>query len=206
MRSKLKKIRITSPKRIYSFLVFLCTITASAQQNEVPLRISGSVKVLVGIEVIIPEQATLILSPSGSVAISDSLGHYNFDGLNPGQYNLKVHGFGYNPLDTLVKLENKSVVGLDLLIVAECGVNEEIAIRDIKKGNPRLLLVGSIAPVVYPDQHLFEKKYKVHYHDYGDIAPASECIVQYNKRIFTYLDKKYGRKWRKEVRKDVIGL
>ena len=55
-------------------------------------------------------------------------------------------------------------------------------------------------------QDKFEKKYNIEYYDFGCTPPNEECVIQYNKTIFANLDKKYGRKWRKEVRKDVIGL
>jgi hypothetical protein len=41
---------------------------------------------------------------------------------------------------------------LDLLIIAECEINKDIAQRDIDKNKPRLLLSGGIAPVIYSEQ------------------------------------------------------
>ena len=118
---------------------------------------------------------------------------------------MQVIGFGYQRLDTLVTLEEKSIKDLNLLVTTDCEVNREIAERDIKRKRPKLLLVGSIAPVIYPDQHKFEK-YNVQYYDFGCVTPANECINQYNERIFQFLDDKFGKKWRKGIRQDVIGL
>lgn len=197
-----------SKSKDFKFLTILTllSLNLNAQNNENNLRISGSLKLLVGLEILTPEKATLQIKPTYKVSISDSLGNFHFENLKPGKYNLQVIGFGYQNLDTLVTLENESLEDLNLLIVANCEVNREIAERDIKKKKPKLLLVGSIAPVVYPDQYKFEKKFKIEYYDFGCVTPANECIIQYNERIFEYLDEKYGKSWRKEVRTDVIGF
>ena len=39
-----------------------------------------------------------------------------------------------------------------------------------------------------------------------DETTREECKKIYNRVVFDYLDKKFGDKWRKEVRKDVVGL
>ncbi|AKD03681.1 hypothetical protein PKOR_11765 [Pontibacter korlensis] len=67
-------------------------------------------------------------------------------------------------------------------------------------------MVGSIAPVIYKNQHRFERKYKVQYFDFGCTPPAYECIEECNKTVFNYLDSKYGGKWRREVRPNVMFL
>ncbi|MBN2637571.1 MAG: carboxypeptidase regulatory-like domain-containing protein, partial [Bacteroidales bacterium] len=191
-----------------TFLVVLvfAGLSLNAQTSKNNLRISGSLKLLVGLELITPEEAVLEIAQTHFVTTSDSLGNFHFNNLKPGIYNLKVIGFGYQPLDTIIKLENKSIDNLKLLIISDCGINKEIAERDIREHRPRLLLVGGIAPVIYRDENKFEKEYKVKYYDFGCNAPANECIIQYNEQIFKYLDKKYGKSWRKKVRQDVVGL
>ena len=67
-------------------------------------------------------------------------------------------------------------------------------------------MAGGIAPVVYIHQNKFEKEFNIVYHEFGCVAPNHDCILKYNQVIFKYLDTKYGKRWRKEVRKDVIGL
>ncbi len=193
--------------RLYCLvLMFIIGINLRAQNNNDTLEISGNLKLLVGLEIVIPSEVTLQIMPTYKVVISDSLGKFNFDNLKSGKYNLKVMGLGYQNVDTLISLENKSIQDINLLLIADCEVNKEIAEQDIRKKKPKLLLVGSIAPVIYPDQNKFEKKYKIEYYDFGCVSPANECILQYNERIFEYMDEKYGKSWRKEVRKDVIGF
>jgi len=81
-----------------------------------------------------------------------------------------------------------------------------IADQDIAKNKINLLIVGGIAPAVYPSDQTFEEKYQVTYYDYGDLAAKGECMFNYNSKVFDYLTEKYGKTWRKEVRKDVYGL
>ena len=49
----------------------------------------------------------------------------------------------------------------------------------------------------------FERKYKIDYFDFGCTPAPSDCIKEYNEKVFELLDKKYGKEWRKNVRKDV---
>nr|WP_320023221.1 hypothetical protein [uncultured Draconibacterium sp.] len=200
------KILTHSIRTICLFVLTLLGLNLNAQNNENSLRISGNLKLLVGLELISPKEATLVIKQTHTIAQYDCFGNFCFDNLRPGNYNLNVIGFTNQPLDTLIKLENKSIENLNLLVIADCEINKEIAERDIQNDKPRLLLVGGIAPTVYQDQNKFEKKYNIQYFDFGDVTPAHECIVQYNERVFKYLDKKYGKSWKKEVRTDVIGF
>ncbi len=188
-------------------LIILCLSTSgiSYSQSSDYFSISGKIKLLAGFELTAPTEAYVTIKSANKFIIADSLGNYKIDSLRTGNYIIEVYGFGYQKTDTTINV-SKSIRDLDLLIVAECEINKDIAQRDIDKNKPRLLLSGGIAPVIYLDQDKFEKKYGVKYFDYGCVIPSYECIEQYNKEIFRYLDNKFGNSWRREVRKDVIGL
>jgi len=88
----------------------------------------------------------------------------------------------------------------------DCEKAVEFAESDIKNGKPILLLAGGIAPVLILTDVDFEKKFNVSFYDYGCIQPSEICMEKYNWRIFDYLTEKYGRKWQKEIRDDVVGF
>jgi hypothetical protein len=119
---------------------------------------------------------------------------------------VRIIGNDFKTIDTLITIFNKSIESLDILVISNCEINGQIAEIDIKKHKPRLLIFGGISPVIYKGQEKFERKYHVKYYDYGDVIPDTDCAIDYNSRIFNYLDNKYGKAWRKEVRKDIVGL
>lgn len=89
----------------------------------------------------------------------------------------------------------------------DCTFNRERALKDIQNKKPSLLLQGGIISVVKASDKDFEEKYKISFWDFGCVMSDNiECIIAYNKTIFEYLDKTFGKKWRQEIRKDVIGL
>lgn len=81
-----------------------------------------------------------------------------------------------------------------------------LAKYDIARGTPFLLLQSGISPVVYAADHTFENRYKVSYLESGCTGSREKLASAYDRIIFAYLDVKYGQKWRKEIRPDVIGL
>ena len=88
----------------------------------------------------------------------------------------------------------------------DCAQSKEMALADLKKGQVKFLLQGGIAPVHVKGQEIFEKKYGLHFRDFGCVIPKGLCLDIYNREVGQYLDKKHGKAWRKEVRKDVQGL
>ena len=78
------------------------------------------------------------------------------------------------------------------------------AIRDIKAKKIQLVLKSGIAPKRYDNQDAFCKKYSIEYIELGCMGDSKECLKQYNQVMATYLDKKFGKKWRKEVRIDIL--
>jgi hypothetical protein len=184
--------------------LFYLSHNLSAQGDS--LIINGHLRVLVGDEITIPQEVSIDINHYYKFELSDSLGNFKFDKLKPGNYKLIARGLGYETLDTTIVLKDQSLSNLSLLMKAKCDVDRNIAEKDLKIKKPRLLLIGSIAPIYYKNQKYFERKFHIRYYDYGDTPPAIECVVQYNRRIFEYLDSKYGKIWRQEVRQDVIGL
>ena len=80
----------------------------------------------------------------------------------------------------------------------------KLAQTDISKGKIKFLIMGGFAPKHYQGEAVFEKKYKIKYYQFGCVLPESISIADYNKVVASYLDGKYGKVWRKEVRKDVV--
>ena len=187
-------------------LILLVASTAYSQTKSAKLSISGSVKVYFGQVLAKPDEATVELLPIHKITSTDSLGNYQFNGLDSGNYSVQVTEYHFIPQAFKIKLTSQPVTNFDLTINANCSVDAETARSDIERNEPRLLLIGGIAPVAYLYGTKPEKKYGFRYHDFGCTPPAEECVVQYNAVIFQYLDRKFGEKWRKEVRQDVIGF
>lgn len=151
-----------------------------------------------------PLKLKLIDSTGNTIktVLTDSLGEFKFTALTSGRYRIVNKKY---EIDTLFSVPAQAKDAL-LIEVNVCDVGAGMALKDIKNNRPRLLLIGSIAPLYVRGQEKFEKEFDVSYYDFGDTAPSQQCMINYNKIIFKYLDSKYGNAWRKEVRKDVIGF
>ena len=78
---------------------------------------------------------------------------------------------------------------------------------DIQENKAKILVQGGFAPIIYNTDKMFFEQYKVTYYVFGCVAPESiECLNDYNRAIFEFLDKTFGKSWRKEVRRDAIGF
>jgi len=84
--------------------------------------------------------------------------------------------------------------------------NREKALQEIKNKSPRIVIVGGIIRAGRPGDDKFAKRYKIQFVDTGCVIEDINCIADYNKVTFEYMDKKYGKKWRKHARQDLIGL
>jgi len=88
-----------------------------------------------------------------------------------------------------------------------CDTVSNLFKEDLSDKNLHLFIVGGPVPTIYETDQDFNKKFKVSYYDFGCIVPTSrECLKEYNYLVFAYLSEKYGEKWLKKVRKDVLGL
>lgn len=146
-----------------------------------------------------------ILDARGKVLsrwVTDGSGLFKVTGLPKGRYRLVNSALGIDtPFSVPKQSENVLIVN-----VSSCSMGSEKAQKDIKSGKPMLLLSGGIAPVSTPKDDYFEKKYAIKYHDFGDSPQNAKCSAAYNKVVFAFLDKKFGKAWRRDARADVIGL
>lgn len=101
-----------------------------------------------------------------------------------------------------VQLNAKSVLRVDSIQAKSI----KQANADIKKGTLKFMIQGGIAPTRVKGQEIFEQKYGVAYYDLGCVGPSNMRIDAYNKVVGNFMDRKYGKGWRKEVRKDVRGI
>ena len=190
-----------------TLILLLMFFASFGQTTKTEFEITGKVKIYLVDEWINLKNAKVELIQKKEISDIDSLGNYKFIVDKNGSYELRVLDFKNSKIFHL-EIIDESITDFDLYIKEniDCEVNKMVAEEDIKMNKPRLLLSGGILPIHEIGQEKIEKKYSFKYYDFGCISPPIECIIQYNKLIFDYLDKKYGENWRREVRKDVIGL
>ena len=138
----------------------------------------------------------------------DSLGRFTLYNLSAGQHKISFSALGYPSKDTVVNITGTDIANFSLTVSTDCWqYSREKALKDIQANKPTILLHSGDAPIVYTTDKNFERKYNVIFYDFGCVAADSqECIIAYNRAIFEYLDSTFGKKWRKEIRKDAIGL
>lgn len=95
---------------------------------------------------------------------------------------------------------------LEISLMPDCLYSSS---KDIKQGKIKFLMAfNAFSPQLTKRDLAFEKKYKVEYYGYGEgcTGIVMDCMETYNKAAAAFLDKKYGKSWRKEVNKGVPGL
>ena len=146
-------------KLLTTYFLTLITTLGPAQSVDT-FRISGTVISIISNRPI--SEATIAYTRAKGV-LSDSNGHFAINKLSAGQYKLSFSALGYDSKDTLVTIADKSITDLVFNIHTDCyafpQMNKELALKDIKDGKPKILLVGGIAPIVYSTDKHFEKKY-----------------------------------------------
>lgn len=194
--------------RTYLFFIFVCLLmllkigTKAQSKNRVQLK--GQISVPSGE----PVQGISIQLNGKFKRYSDKRGVFRFNDLTTGKYHLRIHDAYFTQVDTVVFIEGPGKRQFNLVIEPVCWrYSAEIAKCDILSGHTQLLLSGGISPAVLPSDSAFEARYRLRYHDFGCVSPDGVfCQIAYNRIVFDHLDSIYGSKWRKEVRKDVIGF
>jgi len=114
--------------------------------------------------------------------------------------------FGQNRELTDEEYNNSTAVKMTFVNPETCEEINEWIKADFNNKNVYLFLQGGIAPVAYTTDKEFENKYGIYFYDFGCVPPSERCVIEYNSRVFDYLTKEYGKKWKREIRNDVIGF
>lgn len=188
-------------------LTFLlnCGIGISQTENPKEILISGTIISEVNNKPL--KDAYITINSTGN--ISDENGNFEFiyklkkkDSL----LTIKFSGLGYETVEKSFSTNEITNQIFNIILKPRFGLNREKALADIKNGEINILESSGIAPVFYKSDSKFSKKYNVNFVEYGCEAIAWESLYEYNRAVFEYLDKKYGTKWRRKIRKDIIGL
>jgi hypothetical protein len=103
---------------------------------------------------------------------------------------------------TILHLSAKVVSGVDSAKI----YSVKLANADLKTGSVKFLIRGGIVSTYVKGQEVFEKKYGIAYYSFGCVMPVNISINDYNKVVASFMDHKYGKNWRKEVRSDIQGI
>lgn len=114
--------------------------------------------------------------------------------------------FGQNRKLTDKEINNSTAIKINFIDTLNCDLVNGLFEKDIANKTIFLFLQGGIAPVAYTTDQEFQNQYGIYFYDFGCISPDHKCLIKYNANVFDYLTKNYGKKWIKEIRKDIIGL
>ncbi|HBG69366.1 MAG: hypothetical protein A2W93_16065 [Bacteroidetes bacterium GWF2_43_63] len=144
-------------------------------------------------------------------------GEFIFENLLPGNYRLYGQYFHFYKFDTALTVTG-NIEQFILPQVRDSSLgeywlypshyNSQGAISDIENNTMRIILEinGARDYSLSAKDTLFENKYHIEYWFEGCEVLPQQDNVGYNREIFRYLDQQYGKRWRKSIRKDAIGL
>ncbi len=138
---------------------------------------------------------------------SDSLGKFEIKNLQTGHYILTFSALCYPAFDTTIFIADTNVDNFKLVVQTVCSIlSRDSALKDIKANHLKLFLQSGDPPIAYTTDRKFSKKFKVEFYDFADLSVyPCDCIAEYNRAIFEFLDSKYGNKWRSNFRPGVLG-
>lgn len=151
------------------------------------------------------EEVMITVKETNEKSFTDSLGNFNLYKLDKNKhYLMELFSFLYGKVIIEFETQNEDQLTKTFEVIPNCDFDGETAKNEWKNKSAKLYLIGSISPIANSkNDKKFEKKYNIQYFDFGCTPAPSDCIKEYNEKIFELLDKKYGKEWRKVVRKDV---
>ena len=151
--------------------------------------------------------------------LTDSTGYFRINRLSNAQFGLQAHFVGLETCDTIVDTRTnidtlELVLTLPYQYIREYGYSPSLAKEAIRKGHPYIVMVYPEEKINELARNPFWKKYGIGYHCYNTkngkltnlLTVPNHILTEYNNEIFKYLDKKYGKEWRKEAPKGIFGL
>lgn len=186
------------------FALFLIDLVGFAQKDTIRAKVISSITSKCPYHDIYIQEKN-----SNNIVMADDEGAFSLIVEKGKQvYNLEIRIFGYAPFEYAYQekwIDRK--LPKHIAITGDCSFYREKIIQNRENDKLILFISGGIAPVANTkSDNRFERKYKVKYVDFGCEAFNYECIQRYNIITFKVLDNKRRGKWRKNVRKDVIGI
>jgi len=186
-----------------ALLLFFFTSLLSAQ-DILPIK----ARVVSEITAYCPNGLIDVYLEDGSHTEADEKGHFE---ISPKQkkdtYKLTIYAGSHKVRTYEYKLEwTKRKHPKSIVVFSNINASKEIAMEDFRMGELKLYIMGGIAPTANSkkDKRL-EKKYNFKYYDLGCETATEEAVLQYNERAITLLRLRYGKKWEKHIRKDIVG-
>jgi len=198
--------------RVYFFIFIYLLITNCSIAQEERFYIAGKIWGDYYIQTM-PVDAYIKIKGQKKGYLVDFSGVFKIDDLKPGKYNLKFTRIDCFDYDTTIIIKNNSVDSINIILpfwYDKEVFSIESARKEIKKGYPKLFVYteSSYTDKIFSDPfwkkyhlscNIFEKK-----EDY--ISVPLSVLMSYNQETFDYLDKTYGKEWRKEAPVDILGL
>ena len=126
--------------KLLLLLAVLVPLAALAQVKADQYSIQGKINLLIELDIVPAREILVTINNKGLVATTDSLGFFRLNNLKQGKYQLKVIGDSFSNIDTTITIVDKPIADLNLLAIADCGVNQDIADRDIRNQKPKAVI------------------------------------------------------------------
>jgi hypothetical protein len=120
--------------------------------------------------------------------------------------NTKKHLRIFSPMSGYAEVNLRKVTEPlhTIHLAPNCEIQPASANEDTSSGSLKILRYGPY-PLTRNDSS-FCRQYNVKLITYGCVVPCDNCLIYYNKTIFSYLDKKYGISWRQNIVSKPPGL
>lgn len=109
--------------------------------------------------------------------------------------------------DLTIALKDSGIT-LETVLPYESNLRKKVVTTTIENIQiNKIYLLGGWASVITQKEIDFTKKYGIPFHDFGCTHPENiEEYEELNCKTFNYLNKKYGKKWQKEINPNTLGF